>query len=231
MIQVIVDHADPCYGPGYSAPPGAIARPGASPFRHRFGGSSWAVRDPEPIEGGPNLILTLDLADPLLADLAIPGLSELPLCGYVSCDPWQDPQLYRIRPEAQAVDLVGRGEPATEARSPEFGPPFPESPLRLDPMLPADYPTTEDAYWDAFDPFLRAGGFLRVSGPPLWVDSPMVVHCSCRRDMRYVAAMGYEGVEPYSGLLGIEPVYFGEAAFYWFLCAGCLQVAVVAQDT
>jgi hypothetical protein len=48
--------------------------------------------------------------------------------------------------------------------------------------------------------------------------------------MRYVCAMGYEGDECHSGLMGQEPVFFGEGAMYWFVCMECLTVGVITQS-
>ncbi len=229
MFTLIEQTDSPTWGKAYGATAGAIVVVGESLYRHRFGGESWKIEDPNPIVGGPTLLLTLDLGDPILAALKMLPLDELPLCSYISCDVWVFPQLYRIDPTTRRIGLLDRKEPATEARFPEWSQPLPEKPISLASMVEGDYPTTEEAYWRISDEFFGGARFIRVLGPPLWAESVAKVKCQCGRTMRYVCAVGYEGDKCPSGLMGREPVFFGEGAIYWFLCMKCLTLGVISQ--
>jgi hypothetical protein len=173
--------------------------------------------------------MALDLRDPILAAHGIFPFDEIPLCSYLSCDAF--PQLYRIDLEARRVILLDRDEPLTEVRFPELSRPLPEKPLRLTEMVESDYPTTEDAYWRICDEFLGGGRFIRVVGPPLWVDSVAAITCESGRPMPHVCGLGWEVDSRCSGLMDGEPVFFGESALYWFVCADCLKLGVMAQPT
>src|SRR3954471_9472666 len=109
MFQVTIDPQAPVYGSSYSKHGGGISHPGTSPFRHRFGGDSWLTDDANPIETKPSLILTLDVADPILAGLRAMQLDELPLCSYVACDLGSSAQFYRIDKRAKRVTCLQRG--------------------------------------------------------------------------------------------------------------------------
>jgi hypothetical protein len=221
----------PTWGRPYGGAAGAIAVLGKSAYAHQFGGESWRVEDPDPVLGGPTLLLTLDLRDPILAPLAFLPFDQLPLCSYISCDIWAFPQLYRIDASNRRLVLVDRKPPATEARFPGWAQPLPEKVISLTPMVESDLPTTEDAYWRISDEFVGGERFIRVLGPPLWVWAVATVTCQCGRRMRYVCAMGYEGDSCYSGLIEGQAVFFGEGAIYWFVCADCLTLGVISEPT
>jgi hypothetical protein len=228
MLRVVNHAKRPLWGPRYAAPPGGIVRPDQSSFRHRFGGESWAVADPQRVAEGPTSLLTFDLRDPLFAELSLP-LDELPLCTYTTHD--FDPQPYRIDSQSRRVLLLEKKGPQTEVHLVEFTPPFPEKPISIEPMSKSDYPTTEELYWQACDDFLGGGRFIRILGPPLWLYAPVTVKCICGRAMEYICSVGYETKPPLSDLLPNEPIFFGEMALYWMLCRACLNVAVITQPT
>lgn len=225
---------DTFFGSSYKGPSGCIAHRGVSQYHHRFGGASWRVIDPNPEFGGPILVLTLGLRDPLLAGLRTGGLEELPLCSYLGCDIWHYPQFYEIHPEDRHVLLVARKEPAEELYCSDYEQGLLASSLCLHPMTAGDFPTTEDRYWNASEEFTGGSRFIRVFGPPLWLENVTTVTCKCGKTMTYVCSIGYEsqveGAIP-SGLLPGNGVFFGEAATYWFLCPLCRIVGVVIQST
>jgi hypothetical protein len=218
----------PMWGPAYAAPMGWIIRPGSSPYGHRFGGESWAVVDSAPVAAGPTLLLTFDLHDPLFAALAL-QLDELPLCTYTTHD--FAPQLYRIDSRNRRVELLDKKGPSTEVHLAEFTPPFQEQPIRIEPMIESDYPTTKELYWQACENFLGGARFMRVLGPPLWLYAAATIKCVCGRAMEYVCSVGYETQPPLSGLLPNEAICFGEMAIYWMVCRKCQNVAVITQPT
>ncbi len=233
-FQVTEDVTVPTFGPFYQRPLGGIATRGRSEYRHRFGGESWRVVDRSPAFGGPALVLTLDMRDPVLAGIAAAQIPELPLCSYLACDVWARPQFYQLLPTERRVLLVERNGPATEARFPELRGPLPETRLCIEPMTGADYPTTEGTYWAASNSFVGGSRFIRVVGPPLWLYAVATLTCNCGRTMIYVGSLGYESQAKNavrSGLLPGEGVFFGEAATYWFFCQHCLTVGVITQST
>ena len=230
MIIVSTHIEEPSFGDRYSSPPGVIAQIGSSNYRHRFGGCSWTVVDPRPEDGGPTLLFVLDLQDPLLDALEPKGLTELPLCSYATRDVWADAQLYLIIPTQKRVTLLQKSDPVTEACLHEFAGVLPEKNLALAPMSDIDYPTSEDSYWQACDCFLGGTRFIRILGPPLWMDVPATVKCECQRSMDYVAALGYENIRERSAFVE-GGLFLGEGAIYWFFCAHCLAVAVISQST
>jgi len=231
MVSVVEDVGAAKFGPGYAGPPGGIATAGKSPFNHRFGGSSWTVVDRKPMFGGPRLLLTLDLSDPLFSELHCDPLRELPLASYVGCDIGSWPQFFRIDAEKHRVILIERVDSKKDMGAVEPPRPFEERPIQLLPMTEADFPTTEAAYWRVSDMLLGGGRFVRVLGPPLWLYAPIGAKCSCGYKMKHVCTLGYETHPPYSGLIPGEPVFFGEMGLYWLLCERCLNYRVVAQST
>lgn len=229
MFHVDEQLAEPRFGSRYAEPQGAIACQGPSTFSHRFGGSSWSIEDPTPVFEGPTLLLTLDMRDRLFVHLPRVLGDQIPLCTYLTRDVWVTPQLYRVEPQGRQVILEAKGPPATESHFPELAHPLPESSLNLLPMMESDYPTTEKLYWQACDDFLGGNRFIRVLGPPLWTYSVAKVYCQCSCEMTYLCSIGYESLPPYSCLFGDQPVFFGEASLYWFICAKCIMVGVISQ--
>src|SRR5437868_4998174 len=110
-----IDAAAPLWGSGYGRPAGGFVVPGGADFQHLFGGESWKIHNPCPAFGGPTLILTLDLRDPLLSELSMEPATELPLCTYTATDVWTSPQVYLIHPASREIELIERGPPGTEA--------------------------------------------------------------------------------------------------------------------
>lgn len=231
MFEVVEDLSAPRFGPAYCGPPGGIACPGRSLYAHRFGGSSWQVEDPSPVFGGPVLLLSFDLHDPLFFSQRFEPLDELPLCSYVACDIWVAPQLYRVNPATRRVSLIQRGAPATEARFSELSGVLPERPMTIHTMALSDFPTSEEVYWAACDEFAGGTRFIRVLGPPLWMYAVAQVTCECGRSMQYVCGMGHENPRTPFGILDDAAMFVGDAALYWFLCPHCLLVSVMSQPT
>jgi hypothetical protein len=222
---------DAMIGPSFGEPPGYIAIPGQGEFRHRFGGESWHVKDSKTPQVTARLLLTLDLNDPALTSLRPDALNELPLCSVVEHDINPCDQLFHIEPAGRTVTCIqrdsevpSRGRLARHLR-------LEEKPLTLVPMTEEDIPVSEEAYWRASDHFLGGSRFIRVLGPPLWLYAAESITCLCGRRMQYVAALGYESRPPYSQLREDGPVFFGEMAFYWYLCDRCANVAVTAQSS
>src|SRR5690606_32692180 len=151
------------FGPEYASMPGCVLVPEASIWRHRFGGTSWKVIDPEPSLDGPALLLVLDLSDPLLDAFGLSGF-ELPLCTYLNCDVWAHDQTYSVRYASKEVVMTRR----VQVRVNELPPahrlpnPLPERPVSLRPMTPKEYPVDEQAYWDTCDRFLGGSNFVRI---------------------------------------------------------------------
>jgi hypothetical protein len=230
MTRVLENVDEPSFGDRYAHPSGAIAQIGSGQYKHRFGGSSWSVKDQSPLFGGPTLLFVFDLRDPLLARLGQTHLTELPLCTYANCGAWASPQAYRIRPRDMEIVLTERTDPPTDEHYPEFAGPLREKALHLVPMTSVDYPTTEELYWQASDSFLGGTSFIRVIGPPLWMYAPATVECECGRLMDYVAALGYERVRGRSEFVE-GGLFLGEGAIYWFLCPACLALGVISQPT
>jgi len=231
MFQVVVDATTPVFGPSYLDRVGGIGLPGNSRFKHRFGGDSWLVDDTTPLEVKPCLILTLDISDPILASLSDTSLNELPLCSYVSCDLCSSPQFYRVDQQLRRVTCLQRSSVPGNAQCGSSTPRLKEKSLIIQTMTDEDFPTSESAYWRASDLFLGGGRFIRVLGPPLWLDAVEIVQCNCGRTMKYVCSLGYETRPPYSQLIENQPVMFGEMGIYWFTCAQCLTIAVITQST
>src|SRR5262245_14706787 len=99
----------PGIGPAYCGPGGCIAVRRRSRYRHRFGGDSWSVVDPTTTAAQPTVVLTLDLADPLVSDLCSLPINELPLCSYIAYDIGPSAQVFQIHPTQRRVSCVKRG--------------------------------------------------------------------------------------------------------------------------
>lgn len=179
-----------------------------SEFNHYFGGQSWRIDDAHPIFGGPTLLLTLDLADPRLEALALEGIPELPLCSYINCDIWTGKQEFKMQPDSRIVRLVSRSD-AREAPDPEIMLPNPliGQPHDLREMEKREYLVDEDSYWRACDGFIGGSSFIRVLGPPLWLQGSEKVNCSCGAGATYAACIGYEFSENLSGFIENEPLF------------------------
>jgi len=221
----------PRHGPHMALPPGWLALPGKGLFKHRFGGESWQVIDPHPLFGGPTLLLTLDLADPALKSLHCRGLSELPLPSYIDCDLWLYRQDFLLRPQSREIIVTRRSDP-NDAPEPDcmFPNPLPEKTLQLKKMKQSEYPIDENSYWRICDDFLGGPGFIRVLGPPIWLQYLENIDCTCGAAMDYVASIGYEFGDNLSGFIEKEPFFIGEAALYFFFCKQCGLISVISQS-
>jgi hypothetical protein len=209
---------------------GYVAVPGRGAFAHRFGGSSWQPVDTHMVDGGPALLLVLDLHDERLARLRGRGtVAELPLASYVNNSIWQEEQIYQIADDAREIRLESRTTTSTESLDPadRFPHPFPERDLLLRMMRPEEDPERV-GHGVASDAFVGGDAFLRVLGAPIWLQEPLEVGCACGARMTYAASVGYEVG---AGMLLERPFFIGEGALYFFLCGDCLKVAVHSQVT
>jgi hypothetical protein len=225
------------WGPQMAIPGGYIVEPGEGEYRHRVGGSSWQVVDPNSVYGGPTLFLTLDLSDPRLASVQLSDTDELPLASYMNCGAWGKRQVYCIEPERHVLRMVHR-----EAVSPrplpeelQFPNPLPETMVHLRPMNQSDWPLDSDSYSRVFEEFAGGSSFIRILGPPLWVYRPWEETCSCGAAMAYVCGFGYELQLPdkphLSGYIPGGKFYYGEGVLYFFLCQRCREIVVQSQST
>lgn len=221
------------YCPHRSEPKGWITQVGKEEYSHRFGGESWTTADPELNDFIFILLLVLDLRDPRLATLRTENLDELPLCSHINCSVWDGKQVFQLDPNAKIVLLVEREINQPESWETGFPNPLPEKRIKLCPMQDTDYPVTEEQYWQASENFLDGTSFIRVLGPPLWMESVLTEEyehpcCSCGSQMQYVCAIGHQS-ESSEKYLGGEPFYIGEGVLYFFLCRSCLRVTVISQ--
>lgn len=219
------------YGSHMAQPSGWIVELGEDEYHHKFGGESWQVIDPRCVYGGPTLLLSLNLNDPKLRSLQRNGIHELPMCSYVNCDAWTSKQIFQINPKTQSVILIGREKisPKPLDEEDKFPSPILEKKVRLRSMKDEEYPTSEELYWQACDDFVGGAAFIRVLGPPLWMQWVEREICSCGLDMEYVCSIGYESYS--EGYLDSKPFFIGEGALYFFLCSTCLKEVVIFQAT
>lgn len=220
----------PIYGPQMAATPGWVARLGDDQFAHTFGGSSWDVSDPNTDLPKPTLLMTLDLKDPRISLAQIQALPSLPICSHINCDIWTARQIYQIHPDTRTVTLI------SGSTSPEllnlFPNPLPERRISMHQMDPEDYPINEDMYGKACDKFLgTSSSFIRVLGPPLWMQWAEEEFCECGLRMEYICSIGREDYYHPSGIIPNQAFFIGEAALYFFFCPHCLKVVVTSQSS
>ena len=223
-------HDIPRYGPRMATPQGWIAKPGEDQFAHTFGGSSWDVSDKNDDLPIPALVMTLDLNDPRISLPKIDGLHSLPICSHINSDAWMRMQSYQINPDNRSIDLVSEDDAFFQLNEMDrFPNPLPESRMVLGKMDREDYPINEEMYWTACDRFLGSSSFLRVLGPPVWlqwVDEPV---CECGLSVEYICSVGYEDYQHPGGIIPGRPFFIGEGALYFFLCPQCVKVVVTSQ--
>jgi hypothetical protein len=94
-----------------------------------------------------------------------------------------------------------------------------------------EYPLSEQEYWKAVDDFVGGNSFIRILGPPVWLEEPVEVDCTCGLSTRYISSIGYESPKDSGGIVGGEPFFIGEGALYFFLCDSCLITTVISQST
>jgi hypothetical protein len=226
------------YGPHMRdtiGPIGWIAESGENDYHHRFGGSSWNTATATGLDvcDLPALLLTFDLRDPRLNSLSVPYLNELPICSFINSNIWEEKQVYEIIPDTHTVRLVSidQVDPSDNDEDIRLHLPFPEKDLRLRAMEVEDYPLDEDSYWDNCDKFVNGSSFIRVLGPPIWLQWVEEERCECGLTMKYVCSIGYEHNDNPSGLIPDAPFFIGEGALYFFLCSNCLRIVVISQST
>jgi hypothetical protein len=220
------------FGPAFKDK-GLWVAPEQGPWRHRFGGASWRVVDPDPLCDGPSLLFVLDLADPSLVALRTPGLDELPLCSYVNSLVWEGRQRFHLSGAEHTANMLKRESASRECldEADRYPNPLNERPISLIPMTDEGLPLDEERYWSACDDFVGGTRFARILGAPLWLEQPHEEVCRCGRAMLHVAAVGYESLDHPSGLVPGRPFFIGEGALYFFWCPKCLDVSVVSQST
>lgn len=113
--------------------------------------------------------MSLDLRDPKLSFLQVDGLQSLPICSHINCNAWTTRQTYQINPDNTGITLVSESSSPDLDESDLFPVPLPERRLTLEEMQPEDYPINEEMYGRACDRFLGSSSFIRVLGPPLWL--------------------------------------------------------------
>lgn len=224
-------HSSKLFGTHMASPVGWIVAGGEDSYYHRLGGSRWNTSSLVSVCGEPTLLLTLDLNDPKLQALGITSIKELPLCYSVNCDALLRKQVFRIRRSARSVDLIDIDANPPEPVEILFPERLPEVKIKLSPMEPEDYPSNENLYEEACERFLGGNSFIRVLGPPLWLQWPEEVFCHCGLLMNYVCSVGYERPNRCDILIPKLPIFLGEAALYFFICRVCLQITVISQST
>lgn len=221
------------YGPHMKDPQGWIIELGEDAYYHRFGGDTWSTMDFKNICEKPVLLITLDLRDPKLISLRVPALDELPLCYSINCDTLLRKQALQIQPASRTVTLLDLDADSPEPFNAEdlFHNPLPERRVKLRAMGVDDYPVDEDVYEKACEQFIGGASFIRVLGPPLWLQWVEEEICTCGLLMTYVCSIGYEDINNPTGFIPDRPFFIGEAALYFFLCRSCLKTIVTSQPT
>ena len=140
--------------------------------------------------------------------------------------------MYEIYPERRSVTLLSdsvSAEPLDEIDL--FPNPLPERQITLIKMDPEDYPINEETYWKACDRFLGSSSFIRILGPPLWLQWVEEPSCECGLATNYICSIGYEDYKNPSHIIPNRPFFIGEAALYFFFCQECLKVVVTSQPS
>ena len=210
--------------------PGYLVAPGPEQYRHRVGGGSWKAVDPRSAALPPVVLLVLDLRDPRLTSLQMEGVDELPFALHVNIES-PEREVYRIEPETQTVRLVhpDAGQPDPMPPAVLLPNPFPETRVHLRPMTAADWPLDEDSLVRLQGEFSGGVHFLRVLGPPIWIEEQEQPTCSCGAPMPYVGGIGAEA--EWSDYIPGRRFHIGGGAFYYFLCRRCREVLAMFQCT
>ena len=229
----MIDIKLPRYGDEFVTTEGWIAELGKGAYRHKFGGEAWRLSNPQGGGELPTLLLTIDFTDPKLSMTKVTGVNELPLFSHVNSDIWLQPQIYQIEPESKVVTVIeSQACPSYYLESEDRLPvPLPEKCLTLRPMKRNEVPSDEESFWQACDSFLGGASFIRIAGPPVWLQYVERHHCSCARLMDYICSIGYESYDQPSGIITDKPFFIGEAALYFFLCKSCLKIKVTSQSS
>lgn len=213
---------------------GWIAELGEDSYYHKFGGSSWKLSSSErEVRNDPTLLVTLDLTDPRLIELSNFPASELPLVSCINSNAWEKRQVFQIDSDHREVKMV-QLEVSTltyldyEDQLPN---PLPERRLKLREMREEEYPIDEETYWSACDEFIGGNAFIRILGPPIWLQWVEKETCSCGAAMRYICSIGYEDYTKPSGIISGKHFFIGEGALYFFLCSSCSKIVVISQSS
>jgi pentapeptide repeat protein len=220
------------YGP-HMVIDGYITEPGEDEYQHRFGGSRWQIVAPGGAGEKSVLLLTLDLRDPRLSVIRIPGLDELPLvCPLAWLNSLEGTSL-RIDPKTRVVHV----EPADPAEA-ELPPdeylipnPLPETCVRLRPMTIEDCPIDSESFyriWGEIEGKV-SGKFIRVLGPPLWIQNPIRQTCSCGAPMPYIACIGSDNLRQPAPYLPGGAFNFWGGILHYFLCKECRRLVAEMQ--
>lgn len=212
---------------------GCIATLGCSEYNHRFGGTSWRIESEPSLIDQPTLLITLDMNDPLISDIRQAAIREVALCSYINSDAWVGRQTYSFDANNRIIrDIDIECQPRLAMPASVVLPnPLLEQPLRLRPMSNDEVPVDEPSYWSACDTFVGGTSFLRIGGPPLWLQDPLDPTCVCGSACDYIAAVGYESSKCQSGLVPGRPFFFGEGGLYFFLCKREMHFTVLSQAT
>lgn len=211
---------------------GWIASPIQDGFIHTFGGERWILEDENPVGDGPHLIISLDLNDPRLSSLQSARSDFLPVCSYINSDVWVRPQSYTFASQRRTVFYLNHSDNDVYAlpSSLAYENPLPEGIFGLREMTQTELGLTEDDYWKASDTFIGGQSFIRILGPPIWLQGEEVVECTCGESASYFCSIGYEFPEDY-GFLGGAPFFIGEGALYFFICFDCTRIEVRSQSS
>jgi hypothetical protein len=183
--------------------------------------------------GGPTLLLVLDLEDPELACLRTEGIDELPLASHLDCSIWWEKQVFQFDPAIRTFHLVQRTVADPEVLEPEYRlpNPLPERSIRLRRMMKEDMPLDEEAYARLTDNFFGGPDFIRVLGPPLWIQNVSGERCRQSHLMHYIASIGHEAWNQPGKYLDDRAFFYGEGALYFFYCPLCRETTVLSQGS
>lgn len=211
---------------------GWIAQLGEDEFSHCFGGDDWTLIDSNEVFGGPSLLVSLDLTDPKLETVKPEGFKRLPICSYVNCDFWIEPQRYKVVPESNEVVLIQRSSSFTTILEPpmNYENPLTSRSIVLREMTREEIVVDESDYWTVSDTFLGGSSFIRILGDPLWLQGPEASRCECGEELLHVCSLGYD-YPLSSGFTGERPFFIGETALYFFLCRDCREMVVLSQPS
>ena len=219
--------------PGATWGEGYIAQLGRGAYKHRFGGRDWSAEGPLEKLGAPALLVCIDLEDPVLDPLPSFDGNELPLFSYIGHDGLLQRQKYCFRlleRQARCEYVEGNADPLP----PDVRLPTPLQPrsLVLRPMTAIEIPFDEESQGKAWHTSLGGDSFLRIGGPPLWIQDPQDGICDCGSECRYIASIGYEAYSRPSGYISqSDPFFIGELAMYFFWCADCKAMWVESDPT
>jgi hypothetical protein len=194
------------FGPTYSKEIGWVGCLGKGAFAHRFGGQSWsAIIQEERQHLSPVLLVVLDLGDSRLAPLRSTSLTELPLFSVVHPEAINARQVYEVLTGDRRIQFIEVQECKPALGDLLLSGPPRECPITLREMTAGEIPADDEHYWEACDSFVGGNSFLRVLGPPIWLQWVEEEICGCGRVMHYFAGIGYEDWNSSGTFLEEEP--------------------------